>query len=338
MQIADARGSGRVREVRAMSKWRVLLALLVLLLVVGQPLFRRGGLGSWVSFGRDVTLAAGQRLDGHMVAFGGNVIVGPGAAVHGDVLALGGGISIAGQVDGQAFAPSGDITLAETARVAGDVLASGGVLRRAGAVVHGEVMGGRGSPQAPLLSRWRERCLLSLPSFWFGWPWGIGMAGNLFVWALQVLLGSLVVVALGLLVLTIASGPAERASHALRRHPWQSVAAGLLAWLVAVVGVPLLASTVIGIPLAAAIVIALAAGLLFAWLPAGLAVGQQALTGRRGGHEPLLAATVGLAILATLTSIPCVGFIVIGAIGVWGLGAVVVTRFGTTPYRERSSI
>lgn len=320
-----------------MSRWRVLLAVLVLLLVVGQPLLRRGGLGSWVSFGRDVALAAGQQLDGHMVAFGGDAIVEPGAAVHGDVLALGGSIRIAGQVDGQAFAPSGEVALEGTAVVAGDVLASGGVLRQPGAIVRGEVMGGRTSGDTPLFSRWRQYCLLSLPSLWFGWPWGVGLAGNLFVWALQVLLGSIVVVALGILVLLIAPGPAQTASRALSRHPWQSAGAGALAWLVAIVGVPLLASTIIGIPVAAAIVIILAAGLLFAWIPAGLAVGQRALTGR-ARREPLLAAAVGLAILAALTSVPCVGFVVIGTIALWGLGAVVMTRFGTTPYRERPSI
>ncbi len=321
-----------------MARWRVLLAVLVLLLVVGQPLLRRGGMGSWVVFGRNVTLASGQRLDGHLVAFGGDAIVEPGATVHGDVLALGGAVRIAGQVDGQAFSPSGEVALAATAVVAGDVLASRGVLRAPGALVHGTVMGGGSSSGAPLLSRWRERCLLSLPGLWFGWPWGVGLAGNLVVWALQVLLGSLVVVALGLLALLAMPGRTERTSQALSHHPWQSVGAGLLTWLAALVGVPLLVSTVIGIPLAAAVVIVVAAGLLFAWVPAGLAVGERALAGLRAGREPLLAAAVGLAILAALTSIPCLGFVVIGAIGVWGLGAVVMTRFGTTPCRERPTI
>lgn len=318
-----------------MARWRVLLALLVLLLVIGQPVLRRGSIGSWVVFGRDVALAAGQQLDGHMVVFGGNATVEPGATVHGDVLALGGAVSIAGQVDGQAFAPSGEVTLAETAVVAGDVLAGRGVRRRPGALVRGMELGGHTSSGAPLLSQWRARCLLSLPGLWFGWPWGVGLAGNLFVWTLQVLLGSLVVVALGILVVLLAPGPAQRASQALSRQPWQSMGAGLLTWLLAVVGVPLLASTVIGIPLAAAGVLVVLAGLLFAWVPAGLALGQRALTGLRAGREPLLAAAVGLAILAALTSIPCLGFIVIGAIGVWGLGAVIMTRFGTTPYREQ---
>ncbi len=321
-----------------MSRWRVLLAMLVLLLVVGQPLLRQGGLGSWVVFGQSVTLAAGQRLDGHMVVFGGDAIVEPRAVVHGDVLALGGAVRIAGQVDGQAFAPSGQVTLAETALVAGDVLATRGVLRTPGATVRGAVMGGSSSPGAPLFSHWRERCLLSLPGLWFGWPWGVGLAGNLAVWALQILLGSLVVVALGILALLVVPRPAQRASQALSHQPWQSVGAGVLTWLAALVGAPLLASTVIGIPLAAAIVLVVAAGLLFAWVPAGLALGQRALAGLRGGHQPLLAAAVGLAILAALTSVPCLGFIVIGAISIWGLGAVVMTRFGTTAYHEPSSI
>ncbi len=320
-----------------MLRWRVLLALLVLCLVVGQPLLRRGGPGSWLAFGRDVTLAAGEQLDGHMVVFGGDAIVEPDAVVHGDVLSLGGSIRIAGRVDGQAYAPSGEVSLTGAALVAGDTLAARGVRRQPGAMVLGEIMGGNSAAGPSIFSHWRERCLLSLPGLWFGWPWGVWLAGNLFVWTLQVLLGSLVVVALGLLVLFIAPGPSQRTSQALSRYPWQSVGVGALAWLLALVGVPLLVSTIIGIPVAAAIVVILAAGLLFAWIPAGLTIGQRALS-KRAGREPLLAATAGLAILAALTSVPCVGFVVIGAISIWGLGAVVMTRFGTTPYRERRSI
>jgi len=317
-----------------MLRWRVLLAALVLLLVVGQPVLRRGNLGSRVVFGHDGALDGGQQLVGHLVVLGGDAIVGPGAAVRGDVLSLGGSVRIAGQVDGQAYAPSGQAFLADTAQVAGDVVASGGVLRQPGAIVGGEAMSAHKS--VPLLSHWRQYCLLSLPGLWFGWPWGVGLAGNLLVWALQVFLGTVVVVALGVLVVLVAPGPVDRASQALSHHPWQSIAAGVLAWLVAIAGVPLLISTIIGIPIAVAIIVAVAAGLLFAWVPAGLALGRRALKGR-ARHEPLLAATVGLATLAVLTSLPGVGFAIIGAIALWGLGAVLMTRFGTVPYERPSS-
>lgn len=316
-----------------MARWRMLLTLLVLLLVLGQPVLRRGNLGCRVTFGRDAVLGAGCQLHGHMVVFGGDAIVAPEATVHGDVLALGGSIEVGGRVDGQAFAPSGRISLDPTATVLGDAVASGAVALQPGATVHGQVMSAQAGASAPLLSHWRHYCLLGLPGLWFGWPWGVGLAGNLFVWGLQVLLGSLVLVALGTLVLLIAPGPVQTASHALCRHPWQSVGAGVLAWLVTVVGTPLLASTIVGIPVAAAIVALVAAGLLVAWVPAGLAIGQHALRGR-ARREPLLAAAVGLAALAALTSLPGVGLAVIGAIALWGLGAVLMTRFGTAPHHE----
>jgi len=317
-----------------MLRWRVLLAVTLLLLVVAQPVLRRGNVGSWIVFGHDGALSSGQELEGHLIVLGGDAIVGREATVHGDVVSLGGSLHIAGRVDGQAYAPGGKVLLADTASVAGDVLVSGSVLRQPGAIVGGEVMSAHESP--PSFSRWRQYCLLSLPGLWFGWPWGVGLAGNLLVWSLQVLLGTLAVVTLGILVMLVAPDPVERASHALSHCPRQSIGAGVLAWLLAIVGTPLLISTVIGIPVAAAIVALVAAGLLFAWVPAGLAIGKRALKGR-AHRQPLLAATVGLATLAVLTSVPCVSFVVIGAIALWGLGAVLVTRFGTVPYERPSS-
>jgi len=316
-----------------MVRWRILLAVLVLLLVLGQPVLRRGGLGSQVVLGRDGQLASNLELRGHLVVLGGDAVVGPEATVHGDVLSLGGSIYVAGRVDGQAFAPSGHILLAPTATVEGDVVARS-VEQQPGAVVHGEVL--TAHSHAPLLSHWRQYCLLTLPGLWFGWPWGVGLAGNLLVWALQVFLGSLVVVALGIPILLLAPRPVEMVSRALSQYPWHSVGVGVLAWLVAIVGTPLLVSTIVGIPVAAAVIVLVAAGLLFAWVPAGLAVGRRALRDP-ARREPLLAASVGLAALAALTSLPCVGFVVIGTIGLWGLGAVLMTRFGTLPYRERPS-
>jgi hypothetical protein len=319
-----------------MSRWRIVLVLAVLLLVLGQPLFTPSERGDRLAIGHDYALAAGQRIDGDLVVLGGDIYLEPGSQVYGSVLALGGSLRVAGQVDGRAMAPSGLVFLEPTAVVAGGILAAGDVARTAGALVSGEITDGFGRGFDPgLMERLPGRCPLAFPGFWFGWPWGVGLAGNLFVWSIQVLLGSLVAVGIGILVALLAPRQTRTAGEALGRYPWQSAGLGLAAWLLAVlVAVPVLVATCIGIPVAAGAVVALTVAALFGCVVAGFVVGERALLALHlAARPPLPAVALGLVILSILASVPYLGMLVVASVGVWGSGAVVLTRFGTTPFR-----
>jgi hypothetical protein len=300
-----------------MLRWRVFLVLLVLLLVLGQPLLTPGERGDHVVFGRSLTLARGESLPGDLVIFGGDATLEPASTVHGDLLVLGGSARVAGYVGGQVFAPSGDILLRETAEVSGDVLASGEIVREPGSVA-----GGR------LLHRWPGPCPAGLPGLWFGWPWGASLSGNLFVWMVQALLGSLVAASAGVLIVLLAPGTAQAAGRTLAARPLHSLIAGMLAWLLGLVVVaPLLSMTLVGAPLAAALVVALLAGALLGIVATGVAVGEQVLLGLgRAGRQPMLAAAVGLSALAVVASLPYLGLVIIPLAGTWGLGAIVLAR------------
>ncbi len=317
-----------------MVRWRVLLVLLLLLLVLGQPLLTRQGRRGLVAFGRDLTLARGEQVEGDVVAFGGDLRLEPGSAVHGSALAYGGSLRLGGQVDGDAIAFSGDIALADTAVVGGDALASGLVTRQPGALVGGQAAGGghRGLGLLPV-PLWRGRGPVFLPSLWFGWPWAVGLSGNLLVWAVQVLLGSLFTICLGLLVVLVAPKPTGTAGEALAAHPLLSLGVGLGTGLATLFVVPVLAATCIGLPLAALAALALAVGLLLGWIAAGLAIGRRVL-GNLGqsGRGQLLAVATGLLVLAALAGVPWLGLLLTLLATIWGLGAVILTRFGTAPY------
>ncbi len=318
-----------------MTHWRALLLALLLLAVLGQPLLSRGQAGRIV-FGRSLTLADGQRVDGDLAVFGGDVVLAHGSTVRGDVLAFGGSIEIAGHVAQLAYAPGGDITLRPTAMVAGDILAGGEVVREPGAIVRGQVLDNyRNSAGSPIIRSWHGRPLVALPSLWFGWPWDMGF-GNLWVWAVQALLGSLVVMALGILAALAAPGPTRTAGEALLAHPIQSIGAGLLAGLAIGVATAVLTMTCLGAPFAALAVLALAVAMPFGWLVAGQALGDYALRALKlARRSPLLALAVGLLLLSLLAAVPCLQFLAALLAGIWGLGAATLTRFGTRRYVAR---
>jgi len=308
------------------------LLALVLLVVLGQPVLAQGGRGGEVVIGRDFALHAGERLDGDLVVFGGNVILEPGSSIRGDVLALGGSIQVAGLVEGDTFAFGGDVRLGESAVVLGDAVASGSVVREPGAVVNGQVMSSFRRGLLPLGRAWRGPFHLCLPGWEFGRPWGVD-AGHLFGQALETVLGTLAIVVLGVLVVLLIPGPTRMVSEALVHYPAQSIGIGLLTGLVAILALPLLIITCIGIPAALLAGLALAFAVLFGWVTAGLAVGERLLLAlNQRERQPLVAVAAGLLVLAFLSALPCLGFLVSLLVGAWGLGAAVLTRFGTMPY------
>ena len=313
-----------------MWRWRVLVVALILLLTAGQPVLAQGSEGGRVVFGGDFTLNAGEHLYGDLVVFGGNVVLERDSAVHGAVVTFGGSVRVAGRVDEDVVAFGGRVVLDETATVAGNVVATGGAVSDARAVVGGKIVGGARSGRGPL-DLWR----LPGPG-WALWPRGLEAIGELFLWALQTVVTVLATVAVGALVMLLIPDLARTASRVLVEYPVASVGAGLLTAVVAALVLPLLVLTCIGIPLAVAGALALAIAGLFGWIVAGLALGERLLAAlQQSRPQPLVAVVVGLAILTTLSRAPGLGVLVGALVGAWGLGAVLLSRFGTAPYDGR---
>ncbi len=111
--------------------------LVVVLFALTLPAFARSS-NDRVSFGRDITVAAGETADDIACAFCQVTVHGN---VQGDVAVLFGRISVdPGQtISGDVAALGGDLTLGEGATVDGDVaIAAGGANLAPGAAVHGD--------------------------------------------------------------------------------------------------------------------------------------------------------------------------------------------------------
>lgn len=291
----------------------------------------------------EYTLASGDTIDGNLVVLGGSVVVEDGADITGDVVVLGGSTVISGEVDGTVSLIGGSLELTETAVIDGDVTRTGGSFERAaGAEVNGSVT------DAPGLTNW----LPALPGVYMneddpiqpgdGIRTGlVGMMFNVF----QAVIWILAVTALSLLVGAFWPDQTARVAVAMRDMPAHSVGMGLLTGIalpVLMIIFAVLALTICLIPfsLLAALVVGVVYTMawLFGWIALGQLIGLRLIDafGLRGVNT--LAATTGGTFLISIFGYLIAMLPWFGGLFAWfvlpalGVGAVVLTRFGTQPY------
>jgi len=271
-------------------------------------------IGNILALGCNVTIQQGATVNGSISDFGGNVDV--AGTVSGSIATFGGNVNVAGTVNGSIAAFGGNIVLTETAVVNGHVAAMGGnYISAPGAIVRGNPNSGSVAPGGPV----RVNPATGLFSFGFDILGGIVTA--------------LAFAALGALVVIFAPNATRRVSDAVQNKPLNSVGIGCLTAIVFPILALLLIITLIGIP------VAFLLGILtwLAWIFGGIAVGLLAGEKILGAFKmtnilPVLAVMLGIVLLALIGQIPVLGWFVSCLVGFIGLGAVVMTRFGTRAY------
>jgi hypothetical protein len=296
-----------------------------------------------VIWNEDYTLEEGEWLDGDLVVFNGDATLEPGSRVEGSVIVWNGSAEVAGTVEGDLVVSNGDIHLGDDAQVEGNVVCSWNcdLEQEEGARVDGGVV--EGVPLGDLrFEQWRDfsRAPILAPSLRTFWVSGPGRVLN---WALKVIrsvVAVLVIAAVAGLVALIWPQQTAQVGRAAVEAPLPSFGIGLLTAVAATVLIIALAITICLSPVAALVALALGAAGLFGWVGVGAVVGErllQALNAR--GIAPLWAAGLGT-LLITLIGMGlsvafCLapfGWLMIFALGCVGLGAVVLTRFGTMAY------
>jgi len=290
------------------------------------------------------------------VRIGSTIRVPRDESVDGAVVVIGGSAVVDGQVRDAVVVVGGNARLGPEADVRGDVTVVGGTIDRdPGARVRGQVNEiAFGFPpihirplHAPF---WRFRPL------WLDWA---TPPINLFGTLLRLILFGL----LAGLVMLVASDPVERIEHAAASEPWKAGLIGLLAELLfvplLVLTVIILAISIIGIPLLLLVpfaLLALLVALLLGFTGVAYRVGrwaQQQFGWGRQSRYVLLAAGLlmvwGLTVLGRIVALAGwpVWILSAGLIGVgflieyvaWtiGLGATLLTRFGTRGVRPATA-
>jgi hypothetical protein len=310
---------------------------------------RRGGADQKFAIGSTVKVNADE-VAGDIFVLGG------GAKIDGEVLggavALGGEIKVNGRVTGDVVAIGEDVELGETAEVLGNAVSVGGQVRRAdGARVSGQISEVGMSPGFDLRPRewWSGRDFGSHGRSVFQWREWVDLIWELTAAGLLLVLSALVIL--------VAPRGVDRVERAAVAEPWKALLVGLGVELLSlpamIVLAVLLVVSLIGIPLLVFLpflVLLLLAAALYGYAAMAVTVGRwlgvryRRLSGpgRFGALLVGVIAIQGLAVAAEFLDaigMPMLiwglfnltGFLIQFVVWTTGLGAAVMSRFGSTP-------
>ena len=313
--------------------WASLLVF-TFLVFSAVPAFAAGPLDGRVVFGGSFTLEEGEVLDGDLVVFGGSVNLEEDSRIKGDVAVLGGNADVAGTVDGDLVVFGGSVDLASTAVVDGELVAIGGSIDRAeGAIVRGNLVEG--------LTIGKD---LRFPTFAKVWTNGYRYRWDnwllrFFFRAFKALAIVVLVTVIGALVVIFMPQSVERVSQAVLVAPAHSWLVGFLTAILAVVIGATLIATLCLSPFGGMLWLALLVAGVFGWTALGFIIGLKVLEQFNARDvTPVKGVIVGGATLSLITAALwivadcCLGWPFVIVVGSFGLGAVVLTRFGTQEY------
>ena len=323
------------------------LALLAVLVFVPLQTAAASGpvFDGQVIFGQSFTLESGETMNGDLVVFGGSAAIEEGATVNGSLVVFGGNLMLDGEVTGDVAVTGGSVALGSKAHIHGDLATVGASLSRAeGSQVDGQIYntatswitdGSHGDlPQPPVVITPQP----FVPDIDFVLSPVRNMA-NLFAQALAVGV-------LAMLLMLFLAPQADRVAHAVVAQPLMAGGLGLLTVIVAPIVfvalgllTALVFTAVITIPLIIILAVALGMAVFFGWIAMGYEIGQRFTKAVHWNWHPAFSAGLGTfaltlvvnsaSILNFLPGMDCVTWILPSLVGLFALGAVIITRFGT---------
>jgi hypothetical protein len=259
-------------------------------------------------------MAATASSDKSIVRIGSDVTIEKGQKVH-SVVAIGGQITVSGAVEKSVVAVGGSVVLTKTAVVKGNVVSLGGVIVMArDAEVEGDLTEINSS-------NLYETLTTALSSQWQGWSW---------IFAVISLSIFLVILVLALLIAALLPKPIRIVSEAIRENTFKVILCGVLGLVLIAPLALLLTISVIGIALIPLEIIFVVCSVLFGFIAVGRFIGAKLLGSlKRPGPGIVWETFWGLVILWLIGWIPYIGWMVKTLALVIGLGATLVSRFGT---------
>ncbi len=338
-------------------KLAISLTVLLISLVLIPPVFASDGytplLDDQVIMFGTFTLESGETLDGSLVVFGGVVDVQADATILGDMIVFGGNVTSGGEVHGSMVAFGGVVNLTEDAVIRGDLIAPATVVRRdEGARISGQIITSTDNiqvdiPDIPEMPNVEiPEVTVEQPTFWDNLSRMLQPVVSFFGSMARALIFS----AVAAVILLLLPEHGRRVGLAVQEYPVASGGFGLLSvfvFVASVVMLALLSITIILIPLTIPLIIllsiALTIGMFFGIIVVGAEVGRRMMEGfNQNWSSPVQVAigTFSLTFVLGLLSISLWGFIgglLWSLVGAVGLGAVLLTRFGTRTYVSTKS-
>jgi hypothetical protein len=302
------------------------LSIVVFLLFVpAKPAHAEPHRGDEVVLGDDLTLREGEHVDGDLVIIGGDLIMQADSRVAGSVMVLGGRVEVNGVVEGDLVAFGGRVDLGAQARINGDTVALGGRVTQApgaqsGDIVEGPAIRNVRVPFFPMNLSARPRAVIG------------AVVTTLVVAAIMALLG----------IAIAAFWPSQTAQvgETILNAPLPSLGVGCLVYPLAASLVVFVVITICLAPFVPVAALLLVAASLLGWVSLGRLFGRWLArwTGWRGA-TPLAVTGAGVfaltVVAAVLGAVPCLGFVLVLGASSIGVGAVALSRFGTSSYGSR---
>ena len=333
------------------SLWKIFVLLLIFIVVaafphqvsanpIEEPHTQDSSNGK-VVFGGFYRLESGETLNGGLVIFGGQGILEDDSTINGDVLLTGGSLDIDGIINGDLVAVGGSVNLGDNAIIRGDVTTIGAAIKRSDkAVVEGTF-----SFEMPGDIDFGDAPQLLIPEFnfspfaYFSEVWqGVKPIRDILWKGFQ----ALALAALAAILFLFLQKPTERVAQTLVAQPLVSGGLGLLTIIVAPALFLVLIITIILIPLGAIGLLGIGLAMLFGWIAIGYEVGVRISAAINQDWAPPITAGIGTLVLTILSNIisaiPCIGWILPSVISIVGLGAVVISRFGTQVYNPKQTV
>ena len=312
----------------------LIFTLLILAVIIPSTVSASGFKDDKVIFGGNFTLKSGEILNGDLVVFGGNIILESASTVNGDTVVLGGNVSSDGTVNGNLVALGGFVELEDNAQVNGDLTVLGSNYEQAdGAVISGNIIT---EETVPFEFDWPSRIALfdgqfdpphiqSLPFVSTSW-----FFFRILIWT-----------GLAVLIALFIQEQAATINKTLFDQPFMSILVGLGIITIAPLVLIALIVTIILSPVSILGIFALVVTWVIGLVALSIEIGKKLAEAMNQSWPIPVQAGLGMFILALFFNgfsqlVPCVGWMPKFVLGLWVLGAVVLTRFGTREYPETS--
>lgn len=314
----------------------LILLLLITAVLIPTTAFASGIKDDKVVFGGNYTLDSGETLNGDLVVFGGNVILESSSTVNGDTVIMGGNVTTDGTINGNLVALGGLVELQSQAQVNGDLTVLGSSYDQAdGAEISGNIVTEENIP------------------FEFNLPSQIGLFNGKvpvpefrhlpFVSTSWFFFRVLIWTGLAVLITLFIQDQAVIINKTAFSQPFMSILVGLGVILIAPLVLFALVITILLSPVSLIGIF----GLIAAWVVGLVAlsneIGKKLAEALNQSWTAPMMAGFGMFILALFFNgfnqvVPCFGWMPKFVLGLWVMGAVLLTRFGTKEYPEPSLI
>lgn len=270
--------------------------------------------------GQSFILKEGETWEDDLSIIGGSAVLEKGSIVDGDVALIGGTLMVDGTVKGDISAMGGVISLGSHAVIEGDIITLGANLtRESGSVVKGNFQNRIPDFSIPVQSPTPQVGIFETVMNVF---WKIFQA-----FALG---------ALAVLVALFMLQPLERVGTTMQFAPVQAGVIGFLTFMVGLGVLLVMAITILFLPLSFLGAVALGLAWIYGWLAAGLLTGEKLAELFHTSWSGPISAGIGTLVLTLIANllgaIPCVGWVIPFVVTMIGLGAVILSRFGTQRY------